>query len=425
MNEMKQVSNLNKHITEKERAIIKYMLDSKSKLKDISLSLSKDKSAISREIKRHRQLVIRKNAAITCGNYNECQTQLLCNDCENGICKYCKHRDCEMICTNYIDNPQCKTTLRYPHVCNGCEDKSKCKLPKYFYNDHEAQLSYKNLLIDSRKGSRYTNQELAKFNQIINQGVEDKLSLDVITHTTDIGISTSTAYRLIWRKDLDIHVLDLKKAGRYRVKSPTKPKMNIDYDYLKNRAYSDYLSYIESNEVTNVWQLDTVEGVKGENQSVLLTLLHERSNLQLIIKMPSKTIESVTSVFDSIKSYLGDDFFKETFEIILTDNGSEFKNPKLIENSLDRTNKIINVFYCEARRSDQKGKCEKNHRHIREYIPKSTSINKYNEEFIIDMSTKINAMPRRKFNYNSPIDIAKLMLNKKVIDLISLNFKQE
>ena len=48
--------------------------------------------------------------------------------------------------------------------------------------------------------------------------------------------------------------------------------------------------------------MDTVEGIKGDDESVLLTLLFVQSNFLLAFKMSSKSIECVSQIFDFLKS---------------------------------------------------------------------------------------------------------------------------
>ena len=166
--------------------------------------------------------------------------------------------------------------------------------------------------------------------------------------------------------------------------------------------------------------MDTIEGTKGTNEAVILSLLHNKSNLQLYFKLESKTIKEVTRVFDDIKKQLGNVLFSEIFGIILTDNGCEFKDPLSIEIERLTGEKLVSIYYCQARRSDQKGKCEKNHEHLREMVPKGISFNNYSVDDINHISLMVNNYPRLMFNYKSPIEVADVMLNKKAFSLNNL-----
>ena len=71
--------------------------------------------------------------------------------------------------------------------------------------------------------------------------------------------------------------------------------------------------------------MDTVEGVKGGK--VLLTLLFRQSKFMLVYLMDTKNMECVEKALKNIKGIVVVETFKRVFEVILTDNGSEFFNP--------------------------------------------------------------------------------------------------
>ena len=91
--------------------------------------------------------------------------------------------------------------------------------------------------------------------------------------------------------------------------------------------------------------MDTIEGIKGGK--VFLTLLFRNYNFMLIFIMDSKTMDEVEKVFIRIKKIIGIDTFKRLFEVILTDNGSEFFNPISIEVDYETGEVLSHVFYCD------------------------------------------------------------------------------
>lgn len=131
---------------------------------------------------------------------------------------------------------------------------------------------------------------------------------------------------------------------------------------------------------------------------------------------------AVNRVYDSIKAFLGPDLFKDAFSIILTDNGSEFHDPQSLEIWAVDGRKLINIYYARPRRSDDKGKCEKNHEHFREKVPKGFSMNQLTQKDINFISNQVNNYVRKKLNYHSPYEIARMVLNEKVLDLNRLHF---
>jgi IS30 family transposase len=81
----------------------------------------------------------------------------------------------------------------------------------------------------------------------------------------------------------------------------------------------------------------------------------------MAFKLPNKTSAAVSKVFNDLKDDLGYDMFADIFRCILTDNGSEFSSPDIIEDNgqwLDKSR----VFYCNPNRSDQKAKISQGRR---------------------------------------------------------------
>lgn len=65
--------------------------------------------------------------------------------------------------------------------------------------------------------------------------------------------------------------------------------------------------------------MDTVIG-KFEDTKCILTLYFRKSKLMLMFIIKKYSPEDVVKVFDYLKQNLGDEIFKNLFEVILTDN---------------------------------------------------------------------------------------------------------
>lgn len=64
---------------------------------------------------------------------------------------------------------------------------------------------------------------------------------------------------------------------------------------------------------------------------------------------------------------------RETFCAILTDNGSEFKDPLALDTDPVTDECDIRIFCCHPNVSDEKAECENNHALICRIVPKGTS----------------------------------------------------
>ena len=117
--------------------------------------------------------------------------------------------------------------------------------------------------------------------------------------------------------------------------------------------------------------------------------------LSFIIDSCSKL--AVKEVIDKLYEVLGHEVFKNHFPVILTDNGSEFKNPKDLE--LDaKGNQRTKIFYCNPMASYQKPHVEKIHEYIRYITPKGISLNNRTQEEITLMMNHINSTSRASLN---------------------------
>lgn len=408
-----------KHLNVKDRGIIENCLNQGYKLFEIANTLSRDPRGIKEEIYNKREISNKSLKGNLCGKFETCKKIRLCDSCNTGVCKYCKYHNCNIDCKDFVRLPECKQIKRYPYVCNSCFKLRTCHMVKVFYKAHVAQEKYEDNVSSHKKGIKKTAKEIKDLDYLISQGVRNGHSISVIIAKNSLNIAPSTAYRYINDKVLTTRNIDLKRKVRYKVSKKAIKRKRKDYNCLKGRKLEDYVAYINEHPFTNTWQLDTIIG-KIDDKTCVLSLLYTKSNLQLFFKLNSKSEEEVIRIFDSIKMHLGDELFKEIFETIITDNGSEFLNPDGIETSNKSGEKLINIFYCDPNRSDQKGKCEKNHEHFRELIPKGRSMDLYDEKDIEHVSLMVNNYPRALFKFNSPLQTSKIFLNEKVFELNNL-----
>ena len=164
--------------------------------------------------------------------------------------------------------------------------------------------------------------------------------------------------------------------------------------------------------------MDTVEGIKGGK--VFLTLLFRNYNFMLIFLMESKTMECVEKVFINIRKIIGHEEFKRLFEVILTDNGSEFFNPISIEADYKTGEVLANVFYCDPSASYQKGSIEKNHEYIRYVIPKGNSFNHLTQEDCNLLASHINSTSRIILNNKTPYEAISTLMSEEIINKFNI-----
>lgn len=233
-----------------------------------------------------------------------------------------------------------------------------------------------------------------------------------------VPFAKSTFYKYIDLGILNVRNIDLPRKVRFKVKKEydyTREKINIKVKV--GRFYTNFKEYIEYNPNASIVEMDTVIGTQGgKGGKCFLTLLFRQFNFMLIYLLPYKKSIYVTEVFNIIKQQLGSNEFKRLFEVILTDNGTEFSDPESIEFDFNTGEKLVNLFYCDSNCSWQKGSLEKNHEYIRYILPKGTSFSGLSQDDCFLISSHINSVPRVSLNNASPYDSAFLFIGQSNIE---------
>ena len=92
------------------------------------------------------------------------------------------------------------------------------------------------------------------------------------------------------------------------------------------RTYTDYQKFLSKEPGTQCVEMDSVIGSVGGK--VLLTIHFVSCSFMIALLRDANTSRSVIDCFDDLYKLLGREDFKKLFPVILTDNGSEFSNPK-------------------------------------------------------------------------------------------------
>ena len=247
-----------------------------------------------------------------------------------------------------------------------------------------------------------------------NQSIHQAL----INNKNKIMFSEKTIYKFIDLGVLNIKNIDLPRKVRYRVRRKETKVYKVDKKCLENRKYEDFQKFIGENPDTPIVQMDSVEGIKGGK--VLLTIYFVNCSFMLAFIRKHNDAQSVIDIFNKLQNILGIEKFKELFNVILTDNGSEFSNPSEIEFDIETGEQRTQIFYCHPSSPQEKGACEVNHELLRRIIPKGTSLNELNQEDINLMMSHINSYKRKKLNNISPYDIFSTIYGKETIDKLGI-----
>ena len=198
--------------------------------------------------------------------------------------------------------------------------------------DHE----YHHNLSLLRANLKVTKDQVAAINDVVSPLMIHKhhsVNHVYVSHPEVLPFSKSTFYRYIDMGLLDVRNIDLQRKVRFRTKKEYDySREKIDHEYRFGRQCHDFQDYMELHPLTSIVEMDTVIGTTGgKGGKCFLTLLFRNFNFMLIYLLPYKRSQYVTEVFIHLKKLLGDFEFSRLFEVILTDNGTEFSDPESIE----------------------------------------------------------------------------------------------
>ena len=179
---------------------------------------------------------------------------------------------------------------------------------------------------------------------------------------------------------MDILLLSIwiSRKVRYKKRRKTR-KAPENTGYRENRTYHHFEKYLErisrhkccrvrccGRRWWKIWKKYFEAMLFRNCKHMLLFLLEadDRKNVR----------ERFLWLYEQLEQFL----YHKLFPVILTDNGSSFKDPEIFE-SPGNTARLSRVFYCDPMSSWQKGKLEKNHEFIRYILPKGISFARLNQ----------------------------------------------
>lgn len=394
------------HMTIGERYIIESCINEGWNFKSIGKHLGRDSTTISREVKNHRTFVVRSEH-----QKNDCISALSCNkkhlcgaeDCD-GRCANCEEYSCHDFCRQY-ESRHCEKLDSKPYVCNACRQRIKCKCQHVYYNAQSADTAYRKELAEARSGVHMPPEKRREVDALLAPLLGNGQSLGHIyaTHAAEIGCSRRTIYNYIENRVLSTKSIDLPKKVSYRPRKP-KPKPVRQYDYRAGRTFKDFYEYLEKWPKTRVIEMDTLKGTREKGKAIL-TLVFRDTGFMLGFLLPDCTQKSVKKVFDELMDAMHFHHFSELFELILTDNGGEFKDPVSLE-CADWGELRTRIYYCDPNCAWQKPHVERNNGIIRTVIPKGTSLDRLTQEDVTLLTNHINSYYRDILDAGTPFERA-------------------
>ena len=201
-------------------------------------------------------------------------------------------------------------------------------------------------------------------------------------------ISHETIYRMI-RKD-KAEGGTLYKHCRHKLKRRARPVGGRRISIPNRTSISERPAEVDGKRFGD-FEMDTIVG-RG-NHGAIVTLI-ERSTSMLFMRKLKKG-KNAKELARTVIHLLSP--FKEHVKSITTDNGTEFACHEMIGKSLG-----VTIYFADPYASWQKGAIENANGLIRQYVPKTETLEHVSHQQITKYSTRINIRPRKKLEFKTP-----------------------
>ena len=301
----------------------------------------------------------------------------------------------------------CPRLGSWPRCCNGCAKRRGygcSRRPRVFYDARMAQRAADAELAESRRGIDETEAGAAAKLDAIRDGLRRGLSPEQIAATRpDLGLSASTIYRWVGEGYAGMTNMELRRKVGYRPRRKSAPDGAGRHSARRSHAAFEALP---GDERAGAWEMDTVVG-RASDSARLLTLYHRPTGFQLAVPVPDGACASVLAGLGLVRDALGEEGMRRVFRLVLTDNGAEFADEGGIARMLGELPGETRLFYCDPRRADQKGGCEKNHVEIRKLLPKGrgVSFDRLTRADAALVMSQVNSEPRGRLAWKSPSEM--------------------
>lgn len=142
------------------------------------------------------------------------------------------------------------------------------------------------------------------------------------------------------------------------------------------------------------WELDTVAGKAGH--SCVVTMVDRNSRYVLISKAAKKSSIFVTQTISDLLNKLS----SKKLKTITPDRGKEFSKHGEITKQYN-----VEFYFPDPHAPWQRGTSENTNGLIREYLPKNKDIDPVIDNYIAEITEKLNKRPRKCLGWKTPYEI--------------------
>jgi len=220
-----------------------------------------------------------------------------------------------------------------------------------------------------------------------------------------VDVCKKRGIKMVSIESIYLYLYDLKRKGtdlcinlrRHHRKRRKRKNSKHSRQIIKNKVHISKRPNA-ANKASRIGHME-IDLMKCTN-GFLLTITDRKSLYNIIRKIPNKSSQTIVDCLAKLQNYIA------IFKTITSDNGTEFAKHKI-------SSKLMNVkwYFADPYSSWQRGCNENQNGLIRQFASRKTDLNKITNEQILQWQKILNYRPRKKLNFNKPIEIFK---NKKV-----------
>lgn len=206
-----------------------------------------------------------------------------------------------------------------------------------------------------------------------------------------------TVYNYIHSGEFFIKPIDLPVMVRLKPRKNKKSKPKGINKRKLGQSISKRPESVLKRQTIGHWEADLVQGKKGKDEPVVLTLVERFSRYGISIKLQNAKSDTVQKgLLDTVNQAPG------VFDSITFDNGSEFSQAATLE---DDDNLDVKIYFCHAYSAWERGSNENFNKLLREFIPKGESLHQFTDDEVIEAAQRINQRIREVNDFQSAEEV--------------------
>lgn len=250
-----------------------------------------------------------------------------------------------------------------------------------------------------RVGKLHRDPELARF---VTERLQETWSPEQIaghlksTRQLQAYACHETIYRYVYGPDgraAELYKLLPRMRRRRRARYARRPRgLHIP----PHNTIAQRPAHIGERQSYGHWECDLIAFRKEYGRHNITTLVERRSRYLIMIKNPSR---SSTGIMAGLAERL-EPFPPPMRQSITFDRGTEFAFFATLKRSLE-----IDSYFCKPQAPWQKGTVENTNGRLRRFLPSDTDIASVPPEKLLELSTRLNRIPRKCLGYRTPEDV--------------------